>query len=52
MRMVNPATLARPPGFSHGILVEGGRLLFLAGKTATDRDGRMVHSGDLVAQFD
>ena len=31
--IINPPTLARPIGFSHGVLVRGGRLLFLAGQT-------------------
>ncbi len=50
--IVNPATLARPRGFSHGILVTGGRLLFLAGQTASDAGGQIVAPGDLVAQYE
>jgi len=49
--IVNPPTLARPSGFSHGIVVTGGRLLFLAGQTASDEEGRIVAPGDLVAQY-
>jgi enamine deaminase RidA (YjgF/YER057c/UK114 family) len=48
--VVNPARLARPSGFSHGLEARG-RLLFLAGQTAQDPQGRIVAPGDLVAQF-
>jgi enamine deaminase RidA (YjgF/YER057c/UK114 family) len=51
-RIINPPTLARPSGFSHGILVEGGRTLFLAGQTGSDPDGRIADPNDLVRQFD
>jgi len=40
--IINPSTLARPAGFSHGVLVTGGRLLFLAGQTGSDAEGRIV----------
>lgn len=49
--IVNPPSLARPSGFNHGIVVAGGRLLFLAGQTASDIEGRIVAPGDLVAQY-
>ena len=49
--VVNPPALAPPRGFSHGILAPGGRLLALAGQTATDREGRLVAPGDLVGQY-
>lgn len=51
LTVVNPETLPRPRGYSHGVEVEGGRLLFLAGQVAFDRDGALVGRGDLVAQF-
>ncbi len=49
-RIVNPASLARPSGFNHGILTSGGQLLFLAGQDASGPDGRIVAPGDLVGQ--
>jgi enamine deaminase RidA (YjgF/YER057c/UK114 family) len=48
---INPAELARPSGFSHAVVVAGGRTVFLAGQTGMDRDGNMV-SGGVVAQFE
>jgi len=50
--LINPPALARPSGFSHGILVTGGRLLFLSGQTASDAEGQIVAPGDLVAQYE
>ena len=50
--IINPSTLPAPRGFNHGILVSGGRLLFLAGQDASDAEGRIVAPGDLVAQFE
>jgi enamine deaminase RidA (YjgF/YER057c/UK114 family) len=51
-QIVNPPDLAPPRGFNHGILTEGGRLLFLAGQDASDAEGRIVAPGDLLAQFE
>src|SRR5579872_7615659 len=50
--IVNPPSLAHPRGFSHGVLVSGGRCLFLAGQTASDAEGRIVAPGNLVAQYE
>ena len=50
--IINPPTLARPVGFSHGVLVTGGRLLFLAGQTGSNAGGQITAPGDLVAQYE
>lgn len=47
---VNPPALPRPSGFSHAV-VGHGSIVFLAGQTALDRDGRIVGDG-VVAQFE
>lgn len=49
--IVNPSSLARPVGFSHGVAVTGGRLLFLAGQTGSDAEGRIIAPGNIVAQY-
>lgn len=49
---INPPALARPRGFSHGILTTGGQLLFLAGQTALNAEGQIVAPGDLVGQYE
>lgn len=49
---INPESLGAPHGYSNGVLTEaGGRLLFIAGQVAWDRQQRIV-PGDLVEQFD
>jgi enamine deaminase RidA (YjgF/YER057c/UK114 family) len=51
-QIINPDSLAAPRGFNHGILVTGGKLLFLAGQTASDASGNIVAPGDLTAQYE
>ena len=51
-QIINPPTLPAPRGYNHGILVTGGRLLFLAGQDGSDAEGNIVAPGDLVAQFE
>lgn len=48
---VNPQELARPSGFTHAV-VGTGTIVFLAGQTALDAEGRIVGKGDVVAQFE
>ncbi len=49
--ILNSPSLAKPSGYSNGILTEGGRLLFLAGQTGMGPEGNIASPGDLVAQF-
>ncbi len=50
--LINPDSLGSPCGYSNGVLTEaGGRLLFIAGQVAWDRQQQIV-SADLVEQFD
>lgn len=51
-QVINPAGLPEPRGFNHGLLVDGGELLFLAGQDASGPDGEIVASGDLIGQFE
>jgi enamine deaminase RidA (YjgF/YER057c/UK114 family) len=51
VQSVNPPSLAKPVGYSHGIEVQGGKTLYVAGQVAFDKDGSLVGRGDLVAQF-
>ena len=51
MQPVNPPSLAKPAGFSHGFEVQGGKTLYIAGQVAIDKEGQVVGAGDLVAQF-
>lgn len=47
IEVVNPPELGEPKGFSHAV-VGTGRVVFLAGQTALDREGKIV--GDTVVE--
>ena len=48
---IQPKSLNDPrPRYSQAILTEGGKLLFIAGQTASDKDGNVVGKGDIKAQ--
>src|SRR5258708_38669906 len=51
LERVNPASLARPSGFSHAVVATGGRMVFLAGQVALGADGAIV-GGTVAEQFD
>ena len=51
IQAINPPTLPKPAGFSHGFEAQGGKTVYMAGQVAFDRDGKVVGKGDLVAQF-
>jgi enamine deaminase RidA (YjgF/YER057c/UK114 family) len=48
---INPPTLVKPAGFSHGWETQGGKTVYIAGQVAVDKQGHVVGAGDLVAQF-
>lgn len=48
---INPESLARPSGFSHAVVTEARRVVFLAGQTALDKDGTIIGDG-VVEQFE
>jgi len=48
---LNPAGLSPPSGFSHAVVAAGSRLVFLAGQTALDADGKVVGES-LAEQFE
>jgi enamine deaminase RidA (YjgF/YER057c/UK114 family) len=47
---VNPPGLMKPTGYTHTVTVQGGKLVFVAGQVALDKDGNVVGKGDLKAQ--
>jgi enamine deaminase RidA (YjgF/YER057c/UK114 family) len=50
-KVIQPKTLNDPrPRYSQGIQTSGGKLLFVAGQTASDKDGNVVGKGDIKAQ--
>ena len=50
LQRINPASLAKPSGFSHAVVARG-TTIYLAGQTGMDASGTIV-SGGLVAQFE
>ena len=44
-RFVNPRTSPRPPGYSNVVEVSNSRIIFIAGQTATDPEGKLVGKG-------
>jgi enamine deaminase RidA (YjgF/YER057c/UK114 family) len=48
---VNPEGLGRPSGFSHAVVADGSRVVFLAGQTALTSAGR-IEGGGVTAQFE
>lgn len=51
-RAINPGTWQDQFDFSQGIVVSGARnVLYCAGQVSVDAEGRTLHPGNLVAQF-
>ena len=49
--IINPSTVTNPLGaYSHSVIVSPGKLLFIAGQVAVDRNGNPVGIGDVKAQ--
>ena len=49
-RVVNPSSLAKPVGYAHAVTSRNGTHVALAGQTAMDAQGAILHRGDLPAQ--
>jgi enamine deaminase RidA (YjgF/YER057c/UK114 family) len=47
---INPPELGTPPGYSQVVDVSAGRIIFIAGQTAVDRNGKVVGKNDFAAQ--
>jgi enamine deaminase RidA (YjgF/YER057c/UK114 family) len=47
---IDPPELGTPPGYSQVVDVSVGRIIFIAGQTAVDRDGNVVGKNDFAAQ--
>ena len=51
-RVIDPASLAKPVGYAHGVLAAPGRTLYLGGQVGWDTNGRFETPIDLVRQVD
>jgi len=52
IRRLNPPELGASPGYSQIVDVGAGRIIFIAGQTALDRNGDLVGKNDFAAQAD
>jgi enamine deaminase RidA (YjgF/YER057c/UK114 family) len=50
IKRINPPELGVPPGYSQVVEVRGGRIIFIAGQTALDRNGDVVGKGNFSRQ--
>jgi enamine deaminase RidA (YjgF/YER057c/UK114 family) len=50
LRFLNPAGLSTPTGYTHVVIPQGGRPVFIAGQVANDKSGTVVGKGDFRAQ--
>ena len=49
--VIQPQGLSDPrPRYSQGIVTQPGKMLFIAGQTASDKNGNVVGKGDIEAQ--
>lgn len=47
---INPPELGTPPGYSQVVEISAGRLIFISGQPALDRDGNVVGKHDFITQ--
>ena len=50
VRHINPPEISKPTGYTHVVEVTGGKLVFIAGQVAFDKESHFVGPGDLKAQ--
>jgi 2-iminobutanoate/2-iminopropanoate deaminase len=50
LKHLNPAGLSTPTGYTHVVIPQGGRPVFIAGQVANDKSGAVVGKGDFRAQ--
>jgi enamine deaminase RidA (YjgF/YER057c/UK114 family) len=50
--VINPPELVEPVGYAHAIASSGGTTVYLAGQVSFDAEGRVIHEGDIVRQFE
>jgi enamine deaminase RidA (YjgF/YER057c/UK114 family) len=50
-KFINPDTMSAPRGYTHVVTVENpGKMIFVSGQVAVDKEGKLVGAGDLGAQ--
>ena len=51
-KAIDPASLAKPVGYAHGVLAAPGRTLYLAGQVGWDKESKFPHPTDLAKQVE
>jgi enamine deaminase RidA (YjgF/YER057c/UK114 family) len=52
IRRFNPPELGTPPGYSQIVDVRANRIIFIAGQTALDREGKLIGKSDFATQVE
>ena len=47
---LRPSGLHHNPAYSHVVVAQGARTIYIAGQVSTDEEGRVVGPGDIAAQ--
>lgn len=50
VQFINPASLEQNPRYTQIVEVTGGRMIFISGQAATDKNGQVVGQGDFRRQ--
>jgi enamine deaminase RidA (YjgF/YER057c/UK114 family) len=50
MQRINPDGLSKPTGYTHVVVVQPGKLVYISGQVALNSKGEVVGKGDLRAQ--
>jgi len=50
VRLHNPSALSKPNGYSHVAEIIGGKVVYIAGQVALDKDGQIVGQNDFESQ--
>jgi enamine deaminase RidA (YjgF/YER057c/UK114 family) len=50
IQRINPAALSAPNGYSHVVVTQGGRTIYVSGQVPLTKDGKLVGDGKMEAQ--
>jgi enamine deaminase RidA (YjgF/YER057c/UK114 family) len=50
VQRINPAALPAPNGYSHVVVTQGGRTIYVSGQVPLTKDGKVVGAGNMEAQ--
>jgi 2-iminobutanoate/2-iminopropanoate deaminase len=50
VQRINPAALSAPNGYSHVVVTQGGRTIYVSGQVPLTKDGKLIGAGNMEAQ--